>query len=88
MFVTIALKINKASVTDVAIVIAVVSSIYPVSEALTAEFITNGLRLNLKKGGHFIKAGDYCQHLFFIKKGAMMGNTHHREKQITTYISI
>ncbi len=83
-----ALKFVKASAKDAALVIAVLSSIYPVSKALEQEFINYGLRLNLKKGEYFVNSGDYCKHLFFIKKGAMMGYTHHHKKQITTYISI
>ena len=82
------LKITKASANDAATVIAVLSMVYPVSKALAAEFINHGLRLQLKKGEHFVNSGDYCKHLFFIKNGAMMGYTYHRDKKITTYISL
>lgn len=42
----------------------------------------------LKKDEILMENGAFCQYMYFIKKGALMGVTRHKKKKIVTYISV
>lgn len=73
---------------DVDYIIDMLSTIYPVSDDLAQEFKKHAVETNLKTGDHILNEGDICKYIYFIKTGAVMGYTYHREKQIITYITV
>ncbi|NML23570.1 helix-turn-helix domain-containing protein [Pseudoflavitalea sp. G-6-1-2] len=79
---------RKAARNDVAQLLQMLTSIYPLSESLQQEFYDNVRTIRLQKDEVLLSQGQTCQHMYFIKTGAMMGYSVHHQKKITTYISI
>ncbi|BAV07176.1 cAMP-binding domain of CRP or a regulatory subunit of cAMP-dependent protein kinases [Filimonas lacunae] len=77
-----------AAKEDIDYVIQLLSTIYPVSDALKAEFHQHVVVIHGSKNEILARQGEVCNYLYFIKTGAIMGYTLHNRKQITTYISI
>ncbi len=73
---------------DVAHILGMLGTIYPVSKELSAAFYEKTVYLEISRGETLVEGGTHCQYMYFIKKGALMGQTIHKEKQIVTYISI
>lgn len=73
---------------DIEAVVQLLSSVYPMSEALIQEFYANIIALNLQKNEVLVEEGCICHYMYFIKKGALMGRATHNGKQIVTYISV
>ncbi|WP_343531288.1 helix-turn-helix domain-containing protein [Pedobacter sp.] len=63
-------------------------AIYPISKELATAFYEKTVSLKVKKDTILLKEGERCQYMYFIKRGAMMGQTIHQQKEIVTYISI
>lgn len=82
------LNYKKAKETDVDYIIAMLSGLYPISKALAKEFKKHAITISLETDEHILKEGGICNYMYFIKSGAMMGYTIHKEKQIITYISV
>ena len=64
---------------------------YYVSEFLKSDFRYRELLKmedEVKKETVLLREGERCQYMYFIKRGAMMGQTIHQQKEIVTYISI
>lgn len=79
---------KKAEKEDVAYILGMLEMIYPVSKELTAAFYERALYLEVSRDEILLTEGERCQYMYFIKKGALMGQTIHNKKQIVTYISI
>lgn len=79
---------KKASEADVMYIINILSSIYPINKELSDAFFKYTEYLEVPKDTILLKSGDFCQYMYFIKKGALMGQTTHNKKNIVTYISI
>ncbi|MCJ0743346.1 helix-turn-helix domain-containing protein [Pedobacter montanisoli] len=79
---------KKAQKEDVVYILNILATIYPISEELKQAFYEKTLRFKVKKGAILLKEGERSQYMYFIKKGALMGQTIHKKKQIVTYISI
>lgn len=82
------LNLIAANVADIEYLCAMLSTIYPVSKELENEFKRYAIEVNLGLGDHLLEEGSICKYMYFIKSGAVMGYTHHNQKEITTYISI
>lgn len=82
------MRYKKASTADVTYILGILGTIYPVSEALGKAFYDKTVCLKVKKGDVLLREGEHCQYMYFIKRGAMMGQTTHQKKKIVTYISI
>ncbi|HEY0299182.1 MAG TPA: Crp/Fnr family transcriptional regulator, partial [Arachidicoccus sp.] len=78
----------KASEEDIAYIIQMLGTIYPLSESLQQELYENILTLQLPQNQILLEQGEVCNYIYFIKKGAIMGYSIHNRKKITTYISI
>jgi CRP-like cAMP-binding protein len=61
---------------------------YEVNEATALFFMQNTYPLTISKGELLHKAGDICNHIYFITKGALRGFVKEGDKEKTTYISI
>ena len=78
----------KAVVADVHYLIAMLSTIFPVSVELAKEFKKHAVKITLDLGEHILEQGGICKYMYFIKSGAVMGYTHHNQKKIITYITV
>ncbi|GAA4445420.1 hypothetical protein GCM10023091_37090 [Ravibacter arvi] len=79
---------QKASREDVSYILGILGFIYPVSKELSKAFYENAVGLRVKKGNVLLNEGEHCRYMYFIKRGALMGQTSHQGKKIVTYISI
>ncbi len=79
---------EKACKEDVAYILGMLGTIYPISSELQHEFYEKAVQLQIRKGEVLLEEGGYCQYMYFIRRGAMMGQTVHQKKEIVTYISI
>ena len=73
---------------DIAHVIGLLGTQYPVSRELQKELYKHAISISLEDGQHLLYQGHRCCYMYFIRRGALMGYTLHKQKQITTYISI
>lgn len=78
----------EANPEDVAHTIGLLAMVHPIDPALQAEFFKNTKALHLEKGQHLVQQGQLCHHMFFIRKGAVAAYSLHKQKKITTYISV
>jgi AraC-like DNA-binding protein len=82
------MRYNKAATKDINYILGILGAIYPISKKLKEAFLEKTVSLKVKKGEVLLAEGECCQYMYFIKKGAMMGQTTHQKKEIVTYISI
>ncbi len=82
------MRYKKAPKEDVAYILSILGSIYPISKELSDAFYEKSVSLKVKKETVLLREGERCQYMYFIKRGAMMGQTIHQQKEIVTYISI
>ncbi len=82
------MRYKKAPKEDVAYILSILGTIYPISKELSDAFYEKSVSLKVKKETILLKEGERCQYMYFIKRGAMMGQTIHQQKEIVTYISI
>ncbi|WP_113662092.1 helix-turn-helix domain-containing protein [Pedobacter nanyangensis] len=82
------MRYKKAPTEDVAYILAMLGAICPISKELSTAFYEKTVSLKVKKDTILLKEGERCQYMYFIKRGAMMGQTIHQRKEIVTYISI
>jgi CRP-like cAMP-binding protein len=64
-----------------------VSHIYPVSEQVVSYINMHSFPKQTGRGEYLLKAGEICQHLYFIRKGAIRGYVKEGSKEITTWIT-
>lgn len=82
------MRYKKAPTEDVAYILTMLGAICPISKELSTAFYEKTVSLKVKKDTVLLKEGERCQYMYFIKRGAMMGQTIHQRKEIVTYISI
>lgn len=79
---------QQALKEDIAHILGMLRTIYPVSKELSDAFYERAVYLEIARGETLLEEGGRCQYMYFIRKGALMGQTTHKKKQIVTYISI
>ncbi|MCD2422921.1 helix-turn-helix domain-containing protein [Niabella pedocola] len=79
---------KRAAKTDVNSLLGMLGNIYPISNELGQAFYKKTKSLKIKKGTVLLQEGACCQYIYFIKRGALMGQTTYQKKNIVTYISI
>jgi len=79
---------KKAVKTEVDYILGMLGTIYPISNELRNAFYKKAKKLRIKKGMVLLQEGACCQYIYFIKRGALMGQTTYQKKSIVTYISI
>ena len=80
-------QINKNSPADISSVIATLDYFYPLSEGIKDYFRKHSYSCTFRKGKLLLKAGQVCEHIYFIKKGAVRGFIKEGKKDITTWIT-
>ena len=80
-------QINKNNPPDISSVIAILDHFYPLSEGIKDYFKKHSYACSFRKGKLLLKAGEICEHIYFIKKGAVRGFIKEGKKDITTWIT-
>ena len=78
---------NKSGPPDISSVIATLDYFYPLSEGVKDYFRKHSYACSFRKGKLLLKAGEICEHIYFIKKGAVRGFIKEGTKDITTWIT-
>src|SRR6187399_2034966 len=78
---------NKNITPDILSVIDTLNYFYPVSEGIKDYFRKHTFPCSFHKGKLLLKAGELCEHIYFIKKGAVRGFIKDGTKDITTWIT-
>ena len=78
---------NKSNPPDISSVITALDYFYPLSEGIKDYFRKHSYACSFRKGKLLLKAGEICEHIYFIKKGAVRGFIKEGTKDITTWIT-
>ena len=78
---------NKNSPPDLSLVINTLNYFYPLSEGIKDYLRKHSFSCSFRKGKLLLKAGEICEHVYFIKKGAVRGFVKDGTKDITTWIT-
>ena len=81
------IQIKKNSPPDISSVIDTLNYFYPLSEGIKDYFRKHTYPCSFRKGKLLLKAGEICEHVYFIKKGAVRGFIKDGTKDITTWIT-
>ena len=72
---------------DLSLVINTLNYFYPLSEGIKDYLRKHSYPCSFRKGKLLLKAGEICEHVYFIKKGAVRGFIKEGTKDITTWIT-
>nr|WP_315159287.1 Crp/Fnr family transcriptional regulator [uncultured Flavobacterium sp.] len=73
---------------EVATLLYVFNSVYPISD-ISKKFLTeNSYPLKLRKGKKLHKSGEICNMIYFVNKGAIRGYVKDSNREITTWITV
>lgn len=75
------------STTDISVLATVLNSFHPLSVGIEFFLKTHLYERSFRKGKLLLKAGDVCETIYFIKKGAVRGFIRSGKKDITTWIT-
>ena len=78
---------SNNSTPDISSVIETLNYFYPLSEGIKDYFRKHTYSCSFRKGKLLLKAGEVCEHIYFIKKGAVRGFIKDGTKDITTWIT-
>jgi len=78
---------SNNSTPDISSVIETLNYFYPLSEGIKDYFRKHTYSCSFRKGKLLLKAGELCEHIYFIKKGAVRGFIKDGTKDITTWIT-
>ena len=78
---------NKNIPPDISSVLATLDYFHPLSEGVKNYFRKHSYSCSFRKGKLLLKAGEICEHIYFIQKGAVRGYIKEGTKDITTWIT-
>lgn len=78
---------SKSISPDISSVIDTLNYFYPLSEGIKDYFREHSYSCSFRKGKLLLKAGEICEHIYFIRKGAVRGFIKEGTKDITTWIT-
>src|SRR6188768_735788 len=78
---------NKNITPDILSVIETLNYFYPLSEGIKDYFRKYSYTCSFRKGKLLLKAGEICEHIYFVQKGAIRGFIKEGKKDITTWIT-
>ncbi len=81
------IQTSKNIASDISSVIDTLNYFYPLSEGIKDYFRRHSYSCSFRKGKLLLKAGEICEHIYFIKKGAVRGFIKDGTKDITTWIT-
>lgn len=79
---------EKEHPPDITPLLAVLGLLQPVSPSIALYLREHVTPLSVRKRKLLLKEGGLCQHVYFIKKGAIRGFTREGHKEITTWINV
>jgi len=81
-------KSNTVTATDILSLFQIINHFHPVTNPEIEVFFREHLtRAFFRKGKLLLKAGEVCDYVYFIKKGAVRGYIREGVKDITTWIT-
>ncbi len=80
--------LKKAAKADIDHIIFVLTQVCEITNQLRSEIYNNTYEFKYKKDEVLVEEGGYCNYMYFIKKGALMGCTTYKGKKIVTYMTI
>jgi CRP-like cAMP-binding protein len=80
-------QINKNNPPDISSVITTLDYFYPLSDGIKNYLRKHSYTVSFRKGKLLLKAGEICEHIYFIKKGVVRGFIKEGKKDITTWIT-
>jgi AraC-like DNA-binding protein len=83
-----ALQFVPVNPEDIAHAIGLLSTQHSVCQELQEEFYQHVIAIRLEEGQHLLHQGARCHYMYLIRKGALMAYSMHKQKKITTYISV
>src|SRR6188508_2430946 len=78
---------SKNKPADISSVINTLDYFYPLSEGIKDHFRKHSYTCSFRKGKLLLKAGEICEHIYFVQKGAIRGFIKEGKKDITTWIT-
>jgi len=81
------IQTSKNISPDISSVIDTLNYFYPLSEGIKDYFRKHSYSCSFRKGKLLLKAGEICEHIYFIKKGAVRGFIKEGTRDITTWIT-
>src|SRR5262245_38180221 len=78
---------KQKSRPDILSVIAALEYFHPLSEGIKDYLRKHSYSCSFRKGKLLLKAGQLCEHIYFIRKGAVRGFIKEGKKDITTWIT-
>jgi len=78
---------KKNSPPDISSLISTLDYFYPITEGVKNYFRKYSYSCSFRKGKLLLKTGEICEHIYFIKKGAVRGFIKEGAKDITTWIT-
>jgi CRP-like cAMP-binding protein len=80
-------KTKKNVSKDAGLLIAALSSFYPLSTEVEDYLQNHTMPFSFRRGKLLLKAGEVCRYVYFIKKGAVRGFIKENHRDITTWIT-
>ena len=80
-------QINKNTPPDISSVIATLDYFYPLSDGIKNYLRKHTYACSFRKGKLLLKAGEICEYIYFVQKGAVRGFIKEGKKDITTWIT-
>jgi len=78
---------KENTTTGISSLIATLNHFYPISSGIEDYFKKYSYPCSIHKGKLLLKAGDVCQHIYFIRKGVVRGFIKETDRDITTWIT-
>lgn len=78
---------DKSPVVDISPLVAVLEQLHPLSPEVIAFFKENVTYAYVPRGRMLLEAGNVCEHLYFILRGAVRGFITDNKKDNTTWIT-
>ena len=76
------------SAPDISPLLTVLNYFHPLSPAMEVYLKEHITGMSVKKRKLLLKEGAFCEHVYFIVKGAVRGFTREGQKEITTWITV
>ena len=73
---------------DISSVIASLEYFHPLNEGVKNYFKNHSFSCSFRKGKLLLRSGQLCEHIYFIKQGAVRGFIKEGTKDITTWITV
>lgn len=79
---------NQNNPPDISSVIGALEYFHPLSEGIKNYFRKHSFSCSFRKGKLLLKTGQFSEHIYFIKKGAVRGFIKEGSRDITTWITV